>query len=95
MARVLRTSKAEEDLLEIWSYVGDDSPDAADRLLDDIDQACTLLAEMPQAGRTREELGPNLRSLAVGNYVIFYRAADDSIVVIRVLHGARDLPGLL
>ena len=95
MARVLRTSKAEEDLLEIWSYVADDSLDAADRLLDDIDQACTLLAEMPQAGRTREELGPNLRSLAMGNYVIFYRPSDNSIVVIRVLHGARDLPGLL
>jgi len=32
--------------------------------------------------------------LPVGNYVIFYRPIEDGIVVIRVLHGARDLPEL-
>ena len=94
MSRILRTTKAEEDLLEIWSYIADDNPDAADKLLDDIDAACGTLAENPVSGRAREELATNLRSFAVGNYLIFYRPNEDGIVVIRVLHGSRDLPEL-
>jgi len=90
----LRTSRAEEDLLEIWAFISDDNPDAADRLLDEIDTVCGMLAQTPRAGRTREEFGGDLRSFAVGAYVIFYRPAGHGITVLRVLHGARDLPGL-
>ena len=95
MAAVLRTRQAEEDLLEIWDYIAADNPAAADGLLDEIDAACATLAENPNAGRLREELALALRSLPVGNYVIFYRPQADGIVLIRVLHGARDLPELL
>jgi toxin ParE1/3/4 len=95
MARVLRTSKAEEDLLEIWSYIADDNIDAADEFLDQIVATCRTLSDNPAAGRSRDELAQRLRSFPLGNYVIFYRPLEDGIVVIRVLHGARDLPGIL
>lgn len=95
MGRVLLTRQAEADLLEIWSYVAADNPAAADDLLDDVDATCARLADAPHSGRLRGELAPNLRSLPVGNYVIFYRPEEDWVVVIRVLHGARDLPELL
>lgn len=68
---------------------------AADRLLDEIDETCGSLAQMPSAGRLREELAAGLRCLPVGNYVVFYRPDDEGITVIRVLHGAGDLPQLL
>jgi toxin ParE1/3/4 len=42
-------------------------------------------------GRKVGELAPNLRSLPVGSYLIFYRPIDDGIQLIRVLHGARDI----
>jgi toxin ParE1/3/4 len=45
-------------------------------------------------GCPREEFAPNLRSAHVGKYTIFYRPEDEGIEVIRVLHGARDLPKL-
>jgi toxin ParE1/3/4 len=61
MPRLLRTTKAEEDLLEIWSYIADDNPDAADKLLDDIDAACGSLAANPASGRAREELALTAR----------------------------------
>ena len=92
MPVVLRTSRAEGDLFEIWHYIAEDSLRSADRLLDKIAQTCMTLAENPSAGRSRDELADALRSLPVGNYVIFYRPIKDGIVVIRVLHGARDLP---
>lgn len=42
-------------------------------------------------GRSQGRLRPNLRSHPHGSYVIFYRAVEGGIEVVRVLHGARDI----
>jgi len=94
MPAVLRTSLAELDLAEIALRIAEDNPTAADHWLDSIDEHCRLLASMPEMGRRRPDLAPRLRSLPVGNYIIFYRPLPSGIEVIRVLHGARDLPAL-
>lgn len=94
MPTVLRTRQAHLDLVEIAFRIAENNPQAADRWLDIIDEKCQLLASMPELGRKRPDLAPELRSLAVGNYVVFYRPMKDCIQVIRVLHGARDLPQL-
>ena len=41
----------------------------------------------------QEELGPALHSFPVDAYIVFYRSARGGIEVVRVLHGARDIPG--
>lgn len=51
-----------------------------------------LLAQNPEMGRTRDELKEDLRSFAVGNYIIFYQSLQEGIQVVRVLHGAMDIP---
>jgi len=94
MAAVLRTSRAHLDLVEIGRHIAEQNPAAADRWLDTIDEKCRRLAQMPELGRKRSDLAPELRGLPVGNYVIFYRPIRNGIEVIRVLHGARDLPPL-
>jgi toxin ParE1/3/4 len=94
MARVLRSSLAEHDLVDIWIFIAKDSPDAADRFLDHLAQKCELLAESPEIGRRREELAPRLRSFPVGRYVIFYRTAEQGIEVVRVLSAYRDVDTL-
>jgi toxin ParE1/3/4 len=52
------------------------------------------LAETPGMGRSREDLRPDLFSFPVGRHVLFYRPQPGGIVLVRVLHGARDLPAL-
>jgi toxin ParE1/3/4 len=91
MPRVLKRPQAEADLDDIWWHIAQDNPDAADRLLDAIDERCTLLAQFPLVGTSRDELIPGLRSVPVGNYLVFYLPLDDGIEVVRVLHGARDI----
>ena len=86
-----RRPRAETDLVEIWSYIADDNEPAADRLLGRVDGELKMLLEHPQAGRLRPELKPELRSLPVGNYVVFYRPTPDGIEVVRVLSGYLDL----
>ncbi|HEX4119475.1 MAG TPA: type II toxin-antitoxin system RelE/ParE family toxin [Verrucomicrobiae bacterium] len=91
MPSVGRTSQAELDLIEIGVRIALDDPAAADRWLDLIDQKCQLLATMPEMGRDRKDLFPHLRSFPVGDYILFYRPTEQGIVIIRVLHGARDI----
>ena len=43
-------------------------------------------------GPMRDELAPGLQSFPVGKYLIFYRKMKGGIEIIRVLHGARNLP---
>ncbi len=91
MAEVLRSNLAELDLMEIWAHIAEDSVGAADRFLDLLDQKCKTLAEAPRIGRLREDLAPDLRSLPVKRYIIFYRPMEDGIEVVRVLNAYRDI----
>ena len=85
---------ARSDLDEIWFYIAQDDSDAADKFIRAIVSRFPKLAAMPQLGRQREELLPRLRSFPVGRYIIFYRPMKNRIEIVRVLHGARDLPPL-
>jgi plasmid stabilization system protein ParE len=97
--RVIWHRLAEENLTEAYLYIGADSPDAAERLLDAVEQALQFLLENPGAGRLRDFRSPRaqgVRSWVVKgfqSYLIYYRPAGDDLV--RFLHGARDLPRLL
>jgi toxin ParE1/3/4 len=95
MPTVRCTSQAHLDLVEIALHIAKENPAAADRWLDGFDARCKALAQMPELGRKRSDLAPGLRGLPIGNYVIFYRLIPDGIQVLRVLHGARDIPTLL
>ncbi|MBR0755108.1 type II toxin-antitoxin system RelE/ParE family toxin [Bradyrhizobium jicamae] len=86
-----KSPQAEIDVTEIWQYIAEDSVRAADAIIDRIDAAFDMLADSPLVGRARQDLARNLRSFAVGNYVIFYVPVRDGIEVVRVMHGRRDI----
>lgn len=44
MPLVRRTAQADEDLIDIWVYIAQDNPDAADHLLDEFEKKFALLA---------------------------------------------------
>lgn len=84
---------ARGDLRAIWSYIARDNMTAADRMLDRFEAKFAMAARKPMIGTACPELGPDLRSLVVGKYMVFYRAVnEDSLVeIVRVIHGARDI----
>jgi toxin ParE1/3/4 len=90
-----RTAKAEEDLIEIWTYIAQDNPQAADRLLDRLDEKSYQLADNPHLGPKRPEIADGVRSWPVGNYLILYRELDGGAEIVRYVHGARRLQNLL
>jgi len=75
-----------------------EQPDAGQRFLVALDESVKQLLAQPELGRFRPEVKPGLRSWAVerfGNWIIFYRVDKESLRLVRVLHGARDLPRAL
>jgi len=85
---------ARDDLDEIYVYVAEQNAPAADRLIANLIERFRLLATQPFLGQARPDLAEDLRSFVVGNYVIFYRPANDGIDVVRVIHAARDIDAL-
>lgn len=48
------------------------------------------LADFPQTGRARPDLGAGTRGWPVRSHVVFYRVESDAIEIVRVLHGHED-----
>jgi toxin ParE1/3/4 len=92
--RLILSNQAMADLTDIWQYVAADNPEAADRFVDNIYETCQGLIAHPEMGRRRDELLPQLRSLPVKRYVIFYRVREAKIEIVRVLSAYRDLGSL-
>ena len=95
MARVLLTPLAESDLEAIWLTVALDNPTAADRLLARIGEKLERLGDFPDMGAPRPELAPGARLLVEGSYLVLYETMNDGVLVVRVVHGARDLTDLI
>jgi toxin ParE1/3/4 len=94
MPDIRRTAQAEEDLIDLWLYIAQDNPSAADRLLDEIEDKFVLLAAHPRLGPARPDIAPECRYFPVGRYLILYRLIPDGIEVIRVVQGSRRLEDL-
>jgi toxin ParE1/3/4 len=79
------------DLEEIQDFIAEDNPAAAARLIGFLDKTCVFLADNPYAGRPRPELRADLRSFPARRYVIFYRLLGDTLEIVNVVHGSRDI----
>jgi toxin ParE1/3/4 len=89
--------RAEADLDEIWLYIATESSsiEVADPLIDAITGHFLLLAGFPYAGRARDDdFGSGTRSFPTGEYVIVYSVEGSDVLILRVVHGRRDLETL-
>lgn len=94
MGCVQRTPRADQDLEELWFFIAQDDPAAADRWLEALDQKIRLLADNPMMGTARPDIARELRYHPVGNHLLLYRVIQGGIEIVRVVHGARDLMDL-
>ena len=93
---------ADRDIDGHVAYLAQEAGDAvALRFLDAIERTFSTLAEQPALGSPRlfdEARLEGTRVLPVVEFrkvLVFYMRSGDTIEVLRVLHGARDIPPLL
>ncbi|WBQ17716.1 type II toxin-antitoxin system RelE/ParE family toxin [Sphingobium yanoikuyae] len=86
---------AETDLTEIASFIARDNVPRAISFVDELQSACEALLDFPQSGTARHDIREGLRSRPHGSYVIFYEVQPTTVRIQRILHGARDIGGIL
>lgn len=94
MKRLRVLPRAVADLDAIWLYIAQDNRHAADGIIDHFTEKFAALCDFPNLGTACPEIAVNLRRFPTGDYVIFYSVRGDTLVVERVLHGARDIESI-
>jgi toxin ParE1/3/4 len=100
--QVITTRRALSDMDKIHLYIAAElyAPQAADNLIDEMEQRINELATMPKryALVVDERLARlGIRKIPVNNYLVFYRVNEQTrrVTVVRVLYGAMDWVHLL
>ena len=64
----------------------------SDDYLDEFEKAFHLLLDNPGLGKSRADIKPGYRSLPIEKHIIFYRIAEQSLEILRILHSSMDMP---
>ena len=89
---------ARRDLVKAARWIAKDNPAAAHALRDSVARAAETIGRYAQLGKLRPELADapyRFVALTGFPYIIVYNADRKPPLILRVLHGARDLPEVL
>jgi toxin ParE1/3/4 len=96
--KVIVRDRATQDIRRQANYIlANGNRDAAERFLEFAEYAFAQLALTPNIGRIVLDMR-TIRQWRIKNfkdYLIFYRVEGEQVDILRVLHGARDLEGVL
>lgn len=84
--------QAETDLAEIWTYIAGDSLDNANQFILKLEKRMKTLESSPRRCpliSENELLGTQYRHLVVKKYRTVFRISDDTVCILRIIHGAR------
>ena len=82
---------ANHDIDEILSVIIPENEDAAWNWYTTLHGKFEALAHSPRIGRVRDDLLPGAFMFPFGSYLIFYDILPDSIQIVHVSHGKRDV----
>jgi toxin ParE1/3/4 len=95
----VRFSKlALSDLRKIAAHIAADDAAAAARVINRIEERCFLLGQFPMLGRPSNVAGARKLLVSEWGYIIIYEIhtrrdqTPSRVVILRVYHGARDVP---
>ncbi|SMP61228.1 Plasmid stabilization system protein ParE [Neorhodopirellula lusitana] len=94
MKKPFYSTAARQDLVDILKYIARDKPGAAVTWVEKIEAKCLLLASQPEIGELRSQFGSDVRCSFVGRYVIFHRKQGDTVEILRVMPGDRNITKL-
>lgn len=95
MAKVSWSLTASRDLRQIENFIARDSILHAVSFVDRLIESAEKLQQSPQIGRVVPEFGrSDLREVLFRGYRLVYLLKNGDVIVLRVVHGARNLAAL-
>ena len=96
MTRYRLSRQARMDLSSILGYLDTYNKNASEKLESRFIESFRLLAANPEIGHFRQDIAPSEVSFwAVSGHVIAYFPATRPLQILAILHGARDIAGIL
>ena len=95
MASYIISELAKKDIVNIWNYtLGEWSEEQAVRYYNGLIDTCERIASCPgTAGHSYDHVRPDLRGIACGHHIIFFRIiSEERIRIVRILHERMDFP---
>jgi len=86
------TQNAQEDLEKIFYYIAADSIDNASRFIIELEKKVYSLEHLPKRNPLifeNEYFGTDYRHLIHKKYRIIYRVLENSVFILRIIHGAK------
>ncbi len=82
--KVIFSVAADRKLVEIYRYIaiGNHAPESAEKLLADIREQVTILADMPKIGRVFTS--ENIRFLVIRKHVIVYKIKGNTVIITQI-----------
>ena len=96
--RVISQPAARDDLRRLYAFIRDerDSPIIALKYIRRIRDYCIGFGQFPHRGTARDDLRPGLRLIGFERRVtIAFMATDDTVLIVRIFYGGRDVAALL
>lgn len=91
MQPVKWSKPASEDFLAIIDYISDENPRTAQLLKDEVQERIAQLPDHPRLYKSGRVEGT--REMVVKpNYLVIYRETSAAILILRILHAARQWP---
>jgi plasmid stabilization system protein ParE len=93
-----RTSQAEADIADAITYLAGRNPQAAMTFINDFERLARTLAMFPELfPRQRRSSRPEWRAVRMAvlrrfGYLVFYTFEENTVIIRRVIHGARNQP---
>lgn len=97
MMQIKWSARSQQDLRDLKAYIGKGSPYYARLFIMRLMQTVEKLADFPAIGRyVPEACGrEDIRELIFQGYRIIYLLKSNIIFILTVIHGSRDLEGML
>ncbi|MDB9518609.1 type II toxin-antitoxin system RelE/ParE family toxin [Roseofilum reptotaenium CS-1145] len=100
-SKIAIAPQANLDLEQHFEYIAINDADSAMRFFDAVRSTFSQLAKNPGIGRIYEVKNPNLQGLrkwrvtGFEKYLIFYQYSEETLTIIRLIHGSRDIASIL
>ena len=99
MNKLLWTAPAAEDLQDVVDFLIEDSPAAAEKFIDRVEEAVGKLSRHGESGRIVPELAKHniarYREVVVSPWRVFYRIDEKRIYILAVIDGRRNVEDIL
>ena len=95
---VFYSKEARQDIHSVFDYIQLFRPSAADHFIEAVDHAVQRIALLPRSGsqpRDKTLKAKGYRYIVIDEYLLFYRFSNDSVSILRLVHGRRHYVPLL